>query len=61
MLKGFKVKCPTNLQLLSRSYTLYFRVRVFRTHVRHFKLHLATILCPFYEGLGLIWRDYTLY
>ena len=34
-------------------------VSVFGTRV--WQLHLATILCPFYDGLGLIWRDYTLY
>ena len=36
-------------------------VSVIRTRVRDFKPHLTTIFCPFYDGLGLIWRDYTLY
>ena len=36
-------------------------VSVFRTRVRHFKIHLATILCPFFDGFGIIWRGYTLH
>ena len=36
-------------------------VSVFSTCVRRFKLYLTTILCPFSDGLALIWRDYTLY
>ena len=42
--------------------TLYISVSVpvsvFRTHVRHIKLHLTTKLCPFSDGLGHNWRDY---
>ena len=36
-------------------------VSIFRTHVRHFKLHITTIFCPISGGLLLIGPEYAQY
>ena len=56
------IGCSSYLDLFSlhscRGYTLYFCIHI---HVRHFKLHLTTIMCPLYDGFCLIGWEYSLY